>query len=449
MRKAVVVVLILSWIAFVNADQISSIGFRDNKKLEELLKFRLPDWGYSSWSIDLSGDGHFTDQNDKNDQSGFEDDVSSSSNYIGLNPGYRYYRESDDRVFSAMINLRIFFDIMKERQDANGEKVQDGKSIDQSYNAYYRAEYSKYISDRQYLNFYLYQRGSYSDREHKESNTTIYKQYQFGVNNSIRLGYGFGRLRNVTPILNSMRFAERFQALGYDHSFSSDELQTMAMQFAKYSGYQSVHFRGSKYFWDDLFKGIPAIPQLKPFDYFYLADVLSEPLLNRFEGWKAEAGIQYSQYKISDDYNDREAGAYVRAEWSKNLDLEHQLSFDFNGVYSFLNKSKNEDFLDIKNSMMLDLHGAYLWVLSDRIVWNNGFYISYQQLKINTVEAGDFTEKQLRIDPGTTLTYYIEDRLNLSAMVQYNYSNYEEDFKTTKHHNFNYSLTLQYYFSHL
>jgi len=308
-------------------------------------------------------------------------------------------------------------------------------------------EYSKYISDRQYLNFYLYQRGNYLDREQKEFGNTTYKRFQFGVNNSIRLGYGFGRLRNVTPILRSMRFAERFAALGYDHSFSSEEIQSMAMQFAKYSGYQNVYFRNNKYFWDDLFKGIPAIPQLKPFDYFYLADVLSEQLSNRFEGWTAETGIQYSQNKVSDTFNDRLAGAYLNATWSKNLDLDHQISFDLYGVYDFLNKSREEDVLDIKNSVNLDLNGAYLWVLSDRIIWANGFYVSYNQTKLNSSEVGDVTEKRLNIVPGTTLDYYIEDHLNLSAVIQYNYSKYDDGSQTVNNQNFNYSLMVNYYFS--
>jgi len=244
-----------------------------------------------------------------------------------------------------------------------------------------------------------------------------------------------------------MRFAERFAALGYDHSFSSEEIQSMAMQFAKYSGYQNVYFRNNKYFWDDLFKGIPAIPQLKPFDYFYLADVLSEQLSNRFEGWTAETGIQYSQNKVSDTFNDRLAGAYLNATWSKNLDLDHQISFDLYGVYDFLNKSREEDVLDIKNSVNLDLNGAYLWVLSDRIIWANGFYVSYNQTKLNSSEVGDVTEKRLNIVPGTTLDYYIEDHLNLSAVIQYNYSKYDDGSQTVNNQNFNYSLMVNYYFS--
>ncbi|MBP7460050.1 MAG: hypothetical protein KBA26_02055 [Candidatus Delongbacteria bacterium] len=446
MRIAWIIMVVFCLITVSVADQITSIGFSNNKKLNDLLQYRLPDWGYSSWMLSMNGNGGYQDKNNQNDESDMESDNTIFSQGLSLAPDYTVYRESDDRVLSVGLRLQTSLNYSKLKDKMNSLQTKDEKNVDQYYGIRAQVEYARYISDKHYLNLSLYNSSSYYDQEEQKSGTTVNKDFGYGVGNWFEIGYGIGKLRNVTPILRAMRFAERVRDLGYDYSFSSEAIQHIAEQFAKHSGYQNIYFRGNKYFWDDLFQGIPSVPQLKPFDYFFLADVLEEPLTNRYEGWKIETGPYYRQNKQSDNYNNRYAGIYLLGKWSRNLDLDHQLSFTLNGNYEFFSKTYRDDVQDTKYLMYANLSGEYLWIVSDRIVWSNQLSFNFDKVKYNTPEDGDYTETYLGIAPSSTLDYFIEDRMVITATVSFSHN--QEDYLNGNRstNSIQYELIYRYYF---
>jgi len=447
MRIAWIIVVLFCLVMVSMADQITSIGFSDNKKLNDLLQYRLPDWGYSSWMLAMNTNGAYQNQNNQNDGFHTELDRTSFGQGLSLAPQYSLYRESEDRVLSAGLRLSTSLDYSKDKEKANSVQTHNEKRVNQNYGISAQIEYARYLNGKHYLNIRLNNSSNYYDRELQESGKTIEKDFGYGVSNLFQIGYGIGKLRNVTPILRAMRFAERFRELGYDYSFSSEAIQHVAEQFAKYSGYQNVYFRSNKYFWDDLFQGIPSAPALKPFEYFFLADVLEEPLINRYEGWKIETGPYYQQTKQSDQYNNRYAGIFLVGKWSKNLDLDHQLLFNLEYNYEFFSKTQYDDEQDTKYSMLADFYGEYLWVVSDRITWSNQLSMEFEKTKYNTQEDGDFTVTYLSITPSSTLDYFIEDRMVISATVGLRH--YQRDYLNGNRstNSIQYELVYRYYFS--
>jgi len=106
------------------------------------------------------------------------------------------------------------------------------------------------------------------------------RNHHFGIGPSV----GWGRARDVTPLIRAQRLSERLIALDRP-PLTSDQVQQIARVLATEQGYRTVFDRPERSFWRDVLE--PMLDQenpLSPYEIFYLRDVLAEDIGPRREG---------------------------------------------------------------------------------------------------------------------------------------------------------------------
>jgi len=190
-----------------------------------------------------------------------------------------------------------------------------------------------------------------------------------------RLGIGVGRVRVVTPVIRALRVRERLRTVGAGVSVSDDEVQAAARQLARRPGYQAIYDRPDKYFWRDFFEAAE-LSGRSPFEAFYVADVLREPVGVRREGAELVVGTLGSHEGGDDTRRGRVVGgdevygdalgAFARGVWYRNLSLRHQLGVDARSTYlNYVTEPGSRN-----AQVQFNVEGQWLWVFADRFQLN-------------------------------------------------------------------------------
>jgi hypothetical protein len=250
------------------------------------------------------------------------------------------------------------------------------------------------------------------------------------------LGIGFGRIRNVNPVLRALRLNERYKTLT-DNSLSGTEIIRSAEQFSQYTGYQRSYDRPLKYFWDDMNKQTSnRFATLPTFDQFYLNDVFNENLGSRYEGFELSLFVAYSYEnsltRDSRDYTQnidryfsilRFAYIDINAKYYKNLTLNHQLYANFYTAYDL----PLERIVGIDWRIRSNLDFEWLWILADRWQITNSWNSLYTRSQPKERLVSGFKAYELRSELRSDLNYYIENRMVITGSFSlnngYSYSN--------------------------
>jgi len=284
-----------------------------------------------------------------------------------------------------------------------------------------------------------------------------------------RIGYGFGRLRNVNPIIRAVRLSERASAINGNLDFSRQDIQAAANQFTRYDGYQQTYDRPQKYFWDDMDLAMsPDLSSLNTFDILYLTDVLDEGIGTRLEGWEVIGGAQFSYQNnlerierpfnqfdqlIRDELISKRAGVFVNGRWYKNTSLTQQwgITGRVRLSYPLGNQANN---VNGKWSFSFRTGVNYLWNITDRFLLRSELTNLYSRSKLKGFSIGGgmdyyqwFNQLMLR----NNFSYFVENRLALTLSLNSRLShtgNTQSD-TTLDARRFSWSagLGLRYYFS--
>ena len=443
MRKFLLFACFLLFITpqYINAQE--SIGYSDSTDFQYLIEYRLPDWGYSNFSINsasFNSSGDYLNRDQDFNNSGFSNNSElSRSNYktrLGISPRYELYKENEFRTFSLDMLSSISTDFSKlEGEEKSGGVTDEDNGNSNSQNFHYQILVNNdfYISNNTFLTTNLFSDITYtrSENELKSNNQVIERMTSKGrtVNLEPEIGVGFGRIRNVTPVIRSIRLNERYKVLKND-SFTDREILNTAEAFTKVQGYQRTHDRFQKYFWDDVNSGVNnKLDQASAYDLFYLNDVFSENLGNRLEGYEASINIKYLYYNqlrkednfIAPDGRHlsiyREAEINLKFDWYKNLNLYHQISFNVLNKLAFpLEREDDRDWINTAN-----INAEWLWIFADRFQLSTSFLNSFAET--NTKEEFDDINRIYYSRLGTNLFYFIENKLVLNAGVSLTYQN--------------------------
>ena len=433
------------------------VGFSNPGNIDPIIEYRLPDWGYDNFFLDFSLDGIYL----RNDASAETFDYDEKMREIAtlVNPNYQLYRESEQRIIELNTSANL--------QYRNSERELDDGTFDRKRHA---EQVQVSVSLREYLRPKWFVLGSQATRL-SHSNSSLEQtdsesdDLQRNIFSSSTLGIGYGRVRNVNPVIRALRLKERYGVLSNGQSLNSAHVKKAAEVFTKYDGYQSRYDRPEKYFWEAMDQALNgAVSGMQPFDLFYLSDVLNENIGQRFEGWDITAGgsFDYRNYlSRSDEDNDsngssfsrsltisKYALAFIRGRWYKNLSLRHQISFQ-----SELNRSyrlSDQSVLDRTSNATVS--AAWLWNITDRLLVNTQISNSYYHYHVkDDIEAGGQTDKPWRnlFSVDSKLTYFIENRLAINAGMQYERSS-GDDFSFLLDQDdrvLQFSAGLNYYFS--
>ncbi|MDR8391250.1 hypothetical protein NC796_08880 [Aliifodinibius sp. S!AR15-10] len=428
-----------------------SVGFSNPEDIQPLLDYRLPDWGYSNFGLDLSHMSSVSDS--KYDQR----NISRFSNTIQISPTYRLYRESEQKILNLFSSVGLNYNNSKieSRGYDNSERQTKNLNIDSQINIS--------LKNYQSENIFLYGAGDFSvtynrRKNFQPGNTSIGRD----VSIKPEIGIGFGRIRNINPMIRAVRLEERLRAIGQD-ALNRVQLLNAANQFTKYDGYQKSYDRSEKYFWQDMNRATgSALSGLKPYDMMYLTDIFDEVIGTRFEGWELIAGVRfrYTNYLDRKDQDSSQGstsiiktiGPYLRGRLYHNISLNHQI-----GAFGSLNQSyplgSSNSAVDYNWNASTTLGVEWLWTVSDRWFLNTEVRNRYSRIKrtiANDLGSGNSTRWTNNLSLSSYLTYFLENKLAITVRFTpflYHRRGITSDSKImTREFDINMSVDVKYYF---
>lgn len=453
---------------FISANTLfaqQSIGFSDPDSLQQLLDYRLPDWGYSNFYVDFDAKGDGFDRKTDSDQQ-----VQKSGN-IGLAPVYNLYRESEQRIFR--LNTRM--DLSYNRQVNKSSNIPLGTDSRDSGTGFETIlNFSSSIREYRTEQSFFYGQGTANlrfnrDKSEEEGNGSLITKrvsYDRTFSLSPRLGIGFGRVRNVSPVIRGIRLKERTDALNSDLKFTNGDILSAADQFSRYDGYQATYDRPAKYFWGDMDEMISAnLGSVDAFDMLYLTDVFDEAIGTRLEGWEIIGGLDYTylnslnrdeetvgtgeQVTRNTSVNNQ-LGIFLNGRWYKNTSLRQQWGLVGNMAIRY---PLNDNL--VKRNLSIGAGINWLWNVSDRILLQASLNESYNRSKREGAVLGgsttEFSTWSNRITLSTDLNYFIENSVVINASVTptllHQGDNQGEGSLNNREFNWGIRVGLRYYFS--
>jgi len=437
MRNTLTLLLFLA-IGLQTTSAQETIGFSDPDEVYHLENYRLPTWGYDLLYLDF--DGAFSSINQFND--------TRNRNTNGrLAPNYFYYRESEEMIINGRVSLPLNLSRSSTKTAADVESSQ--REFDLLLSAFADGKY--------YLDDLLFAAGQVEIDINSNRRTTdgdnqpeLFRR-QADTRLALGAGAGYGRVRNVTPVIRALRFNERLNALNAG-SLNDGQLQDLASVFAQRTGYTRVFDRPNRHFWDAISNTAPNIlGSMSMYDAYYLSETLMESTGQRFEGWDATAQIfvdhqRYSEKRetdgnttLDDSWADTELGLNLAGRYFHNLSLEQMISVRANlgfGLYI-----PDDDEADNERLMLAGFEVGHLYNITDRILVQSALGTNVERFG-----SGDdsFTYRVFRIN--SSVTYFIEDNVNVFATISYR--NEKEDFGNAdrSRSDFGINVGLRYFF---
>lgn len=277
------------------------------------------------------------------------------------------------------------------------------------------------------------------DRQGKSYNGTKAQDYYF------TLGIGWGRLRNVTPVVSAIRFQERLKQINLlNNDLNANTIELLAQQFSKQGYYSQVYNRDTKYFWQDIEKTLSgsgvSLSGLNIYGSNYLMESLDEIRFNRYEGIIAGLNFQlnyennfHSEFPSIDEQFFTLANVFV--EFGHQLNLNSQLRGRLS-LSGGPNITKNSE---VKQKYSVETFIGYYYELTDRVVTSitDNFNLSY--------ENRESQSRSLHNELNLNVDYFIEDQLSLNASYNLYYSEGKYTGQKKINNNNNVSLGLTYY----
>lgn len=390
-------------------DGSTSIGFAEPDSTQPVREYRLPDWHWSRWTLNGGGDaGWASSDRGSTEQSGF-------STQLSVRPRYEGFWESEERNASLEFEPNVSIDRSGSSTESNVGPGAESDRLNYELSLDGSGALREYVGGRSFLLAEAGGEVSYR-RVHQESQPSGDTQTEIvsRQNVDVRLGVGVGRVRVVTPVIRALRVRERLRAVESDVQLSDDRVQVAARQLARRPGYEAVYDRPDKTFWRDFFEEAGGTNR-SPFETFYVADVLREPVGVRREGAELQVGplASYHRRLVRQEENgllqernfqsSSRIGGFVRGRWYQNVTLHHQLGADLNASYV------KED------GLTTAVEGQWLWVLADRVrldtrLQNSLYSPSDSRTGITNQHALSsdlliFVENSLSFSAGATLRY--------------------------------------------
>lgn len=397
-----------------------SVGFSDPDNIQPLLDYRLPEWGYTNFYLDFSMDGNLTNRESDAEQNSAGDHQYSSQVF----GNYTHYRESEARISEYSLSPFIDYSLINQNSFDDNESNNTDFQITFLWNfneKFYRGDSDLFFSG----NFYGLLRQSNKNDEEQVQGTINMDETRLNRNFDpyLSIGIGYGRLRNVNPLIRSLRMNERLNALNTGQTLSQTDMTRSAEQFTRFDRYSTVYDRHQKHFWGDMNDLISAdLASLDAFDLLYLTDVTQETIGTRQEGWEISANAifhhslsylknedkltnsSYSRISKSTSLTPSFSGA-----WYKNLSLKHQVGL--NGSFHYEVELGDEPlFFGDSTTFFSSLN--WLYTITDRILVNSR--IAYQR---NDREL--YTSN--RILTRSEINYFLEDRFSLFSNLSFEY----------------------------
>lgn len=452
MRKLLAGLFVLFCIPFQSIAQ-ESVGFSSPDNIQPLLDYRLPEWGYSNFFVDFSTNGNLINRQSDAEQNSVANQQISSQ----IISHYRRYRESEGRISDYSISPFIDYSLFDQSSFSGNEEYEKDFQLTFFWN--FNEKFYRNNSDLFFTGsfFGTIRQSNIQDEEHFQEVINIDEsRLNRSFDPHVSIGIGYGRLRNVNPVIRSLRMNERLNSINAGRTLNQNDIIGAAEQFTRLNGYRSVYDRPQKHFWGDMDNLLSAdLAALDAFDLLYLTDVTQETIGSREEGWEisAIATLHHSlSYSRDEDKLTGVSGSRISkstflaptisGSWSKNLSLKHQIGV--NGTFQYemkLDDMEESLFGGDSNSLFISIN--WLYTITDRILTNST--VAYQRTSRELFNSN-------RILVLSEVNYFLEDRFSLFSNLRYEYHpNWSVAFangtvtNSIDQRNFIFDLGLRYY----
>ncbi|MDG5766920.1 hypothetical protein QA596_05535 [Balneolales bacterium ANBcel1] len=436
MKKILLLILVLLLGSqAVNAQE--TIGFTDPDQTLHLENYRLPDWGYDLLYLDF--DGSFRAVNDFNDW--------KNRNTAGrINPVYFFYRESEKLVLDARAQLPMQL-FRNHQEDPNENEITDRQ---------FRTDLALNGTGRYYFEHLLFGIGQASfdlntNRRAVDRDVGV-DQFQRRTDSRLQLsgGIGYGRVRDVTPVIRALRFNERMNAVGVGE-LNDAQIQGMANVFARRTGFNRRYDRPARHFWNEVGQIAPdQLGSLSFYEAYFLTETLMETTGQRFQGWDGNATVFVDHQRFTDereedgntlwdlDGSETRIGVNLGGRMFHNLNLEQMFSARANiglGMATYSDEDDNESLFQVGFEV------GHLYNLTDRILIQSAISNNYEKLGSGDDSVSD---RVFRIN--SAVTYFIENNIAVTGSVAYVHDRRDFGNVYDTRSDFRLDISLRYYF---
>lgn len=419
MRKNLLVVFFLFCMPFQSIAQ-GSVGFSDPDNIQPLLDYRLPEWKYTNFFLDFSLTGNFENRN-SNEQQNNEINHQFSGQ---ISPNYTRFRESEVRVSSYSLASFIDYSLRDRNSFNDNEQYESDLRLDLFWN--FNEKFYRNDSDLFFTGSFfgaLRQTNIRNEQISQDVINTDETVLNRRFTPNVSVGIGYGRLRNINPVIRSLRMNERLNALNTGQRLNQNDITEAADHFTRFNGYQQIYDRPQKNFWGDMDNLLSAdLAALDAFDLLYLTDVTQEAIGSRREGWEIAAAaalqhtVNYSHIEneiTNGSSSQTSTRTYltpsVSGSWYKNLSLKHQIGI--NGSFQYQAAIDDESSFggDIK---IISTSANWLYTVTDRVLTNAT--VAYQRTGSELYDSN-------RISILSEINYFLEDRFSLFCNLRFVY----------------------------
>ena len=431
------VLLVSVIIISINKSNAQTYGL-DNTDPSVFTKFRVPDTDLRSlwFNTNLNFNSNRTDNSGSLYSYLQALTFSEYSNLTySLNPQYILLHESESNYLNFKVNL-------------NGNLAYSFQSSKYYYNSYTSTskqnQYAVNLSSNFTYDNYIdngktfYSAGAVINISMNDSKTNnsgdAAERYYDGTKNQdyvFSFGAGFGKIRNVTPVVSAIRFQERLKQLNMlKENLSDGTIEDLASRFYKQTYYGQVYDRSGKYFWQSVEKALAAdgvsLNGLNMYAASYLMETVNEVRFLRQEGFMTGVNLNFD---YTNNYYSSGGANYILAEqffllanvyinYSTQLDLNSQFNFNIslNGGPNLLAAPVN------KQKYELSAGAGYSYEITDKLVTSVS-----DAIDILFFNSG-IQSKHLTNTLNFAIHYFIEDHMSLNA-------NYSWQYLTNKYNN--------------
>lgn len=380
-----------------------SIGISE-PHFKKLLDYQLSDWGYRSSTLYLDGHGYVTEN--RGDTGDYV--------YYTENQTTEYYELdvmlSHERKFESEKQQSYFgIDLSHARQKYDTEY----KDWDQNFYQYTVEDENTSVQLRFenrlfHRNSGIYLSANLFGTHQKEDSDYTNSEVDYVIA-QLHAGIIFGRVRDVTPMMRSLRFNERYQILTNGVGLSDMQINQLAGLYASREAYDIEYDRPDKFFWEQVDSELGLNPAAKtPYGLHYLNDVFSEPFGLRMEGSETVLALSIGRENLENDHVTY-FGPIFSSRIVKNFSLNSQVS----AMLEYSVDKPIEDGITFTYMGESNLGLGGLYELSDRILieLNTNFLSQFMIMEISS------SDRWIRVDhyfSSLCLNYFAEDKIGIS-----------------------------------
>ncbi len=426
-------VVLFAFFTLFSSQTIAQNYGLDNADPALFTKFKIPDTDLHSLWFNTNFNYLFNKM-ESLPQVGANSDNTSSGITYSLSPQYYLLKESESRYLS--INATANGNYSSSRNSSEGPspyslnqytKDYNGElkiSANEVYRDYWQDDAAFYsVGSNASLDIY----GNHDDMPVSDSTRrdlyTDTKSQIYGIS----FGIGWGKMRNVTPVVSAIRFQQRLKQLNLlNKDLSESTIEDLAQQFYREGYFSDVHVRPDKFFWQDVQKTLSrdgvSLAGLNQYADSYIREVPNELRFMRNEGivggidiimsYTNSYGRNAYPYGTEEQFL-AQGNAYL--QYSHQLDLNSQFNFNIS-LSGGPNLSRNPQ---LRQAYAVNADAGYDYELTDRLVFSLD-----EALKLAFNNSTN-SNRNLQNAVNAAATYFVEDNISLTASYSWNYSDYE------------------------